>query len=63
MERLNITEAVKQASEDALPDELPTVFHRRNREDWLVTMRLDDWIRLHKEWAFNTMNEKFRYEK
>ena len=23
---------------------IPAVVHRRNREPWLITMRLDDWI-------------------
>lgn len=28
----------------------PAVFHRRNRGSWLVTMRLEDWINLYREW-------------
>ena len=28
----------------------PSVFHRRNRGSWLVTMRLEDWMALYKEW-------------
>ena len=31
-------------------DGLPTVFHRRNRTEWLVTMRLEDWIDLYGAW-------------
>ncbi len=49
VERLNILEAMKQAIRDALDGELPAVFHRRNREPWLVTMRLDDWIKLYQK--------------
>lgn len=51
VERLNIMEAMEQAvrdSEDFL-DGAPTVFHRRNRSPWLVTMRLDDWLTLYGE--------------
>ena len=50
VERLNISEAMRQAVSDAekFNDGLPTVFHRRNRQSWLVTMRLDDWIRLYR---------------
>lgn len=27
--------------------EVPTVWHRRNNKEWLVTMRLTDWIELY----------------
>lgn len=50
VEKLNIYDAISQAISDSRPDELPTVFHRKNRCDWLVTMRLDDWINLYREW-------------
>lgn len=48
-ERLNVYEAMAQSIRDAdrFRDGLPTVFHRRNRKPWLVTMRLDDWIKLY----------------
>lgn len=39
-ERLNVLEAVKQAVRDARPGTLPVVAHRRNREDWLLTVPL-----------------------
>ena len=48
VERLNVSEAMLQAINDAKGGELPTVFHRKNREGWLVTMRLDDWMELYK---------------
>lgn len=49
VERLNIPEAMAQAIRDSekFHDGAPTLFHRRNRQPWLVTMRLDDWIRLY----------------
>lgn len=49
VEKLNLLEAIKQAIRDAKNGELPAVFHRRNREMWLVTMTLDDWMELYKE--------------
>lgn len=49
VERLNIYEAVAQAKRDAREGEAPTVFHRKNNEKWLVTMELDEWIKLYKE--------------
>ena len=53
VEKLNLLEAIKQAIRDALSGELPAVFHRRNREPWLVTMTLGDWMELYKEARFN----------
>lgn len=49
VERLNIYEAMSQAKRDAREGEAPTVFHRKNNEKWLVTMELDEWIKLYKE--------------
>lgn len=48
VERLNVPEAMGQAVRDAerFQDGAPTVFHRRNRSGWLVTMRLQDWINI-----------------
>lgn len=48
-ERLNVPEAMKQAERDSerFKDGAPTVFHRRSREPWLVTMRLADWLALY----------------
>ena len=48
VERLNVPEAMKQAVRDALKfGGTPVLFHRRSREPWLVTMRLQDWIGLY----------------
>lgn len=52
VERLNIHEAMEQAKAESWKrkDGIPTVFHRRNRTEWLVTMRLEDWMDLYGEW-------------
>lgn len=51
VERLNVGEAMEQSIRDSerMQDGIPTLFHRRNRKPWLVTMRLSDWIQLYKE--------------
>lgn len=51
-EKLNIHEAMEQAKAEAIKrdDGRPTVFHRRNRTEWLVTMRLNDWVEIYKGW-------------
>jgi Holliday junction resolvase len=50
VERLNISDAMSQAISDAKMGNIPTVFHRKNHEEWLVTMRLSDWIEFYKEY-------------
>ena len=46
VERLNVPEAVKQAVRDAEGDALPVVAHRRNREQWLVTIPLESVLNI-----------------
>ncbi|MBR2310520.1 MAG: hypothetical protein IKA47_08330 [Oscillospiraceae bacterium] len=43
VERLNVSEAMKQAEADAA-GRVPIVAHRRNRHPWLVTLHLDDFL-------------------
>ena len=50
VERLNLDDAMLQAIRDRKADEYPAVFHRKNNREWLVTMKLDDWINLYREW-------------
>lgn len=57
VERLNIEDAMAQALKDSKLDEYPAVFHRKNNCKWLVTMRLDDWIELYREWEAGLKDE------
>lgn len=50
VERLDLVGAVDQAKRDAREGELPAVFHRRNRCEWFVTMPLDAWMEIYREW-------------
>lgn len=63
VEKLNIWEAMEQAVRDAwkFRDGAPTVFHRRNRKPWLVTMLLSDWLKLYKG-KFDNVVENDRRE-
>lgn len=61
VERLNIDEAIEQAVRDTKDDKFPTVFHRKNRKDWLVTMPLSNWIKLYNEY-YSSMKLKEREE-
>lgn len=49
VERLNVPEAVHQAVRDAAEGYYPVVAHRRNREEWLVTMPLTSVLSVLKE--------------
>lgn len=51
VEKLNVPQAMEQAVRDAekFHDGAPALFHRRNRQPWLVTMRLEDWVELYNE--------------
>ena len=56
VEKLNLYDAVSQAVSDSKEGELPAVFHRKNNCQWLVTMPLDLWMQIYKEW-FNECSE------
>lgn len=52
-EKIQIYDWMAQAvrdSEASGKGNLPTVFFRKNNAETLVTMRLDDWIQLYREW-------------
>ena len=51
VERLNIHAAMEQADSDRKEKEKPAVFHRKDRTDWLVTMKLEDFMELYEAWA------------
>lgn len=58
VEKLNIDDAMEQASDDMIAafhnegeeHKLPAVFHRRNGKKWKVTMYIDEWMMLYKEY-------------
>jgi hypothetical protein len=43
-ERLNLRQAFEQACRDARDGDTPAVVHRCNREPWMISMTLDDWL-------------------
>lgn len=50
VEHLNLYDAMAQAINDARDGEKPVVMHRKNRCKWLVTVGLDDFMELYREW-------------
>ena len=57
VERLNVPEAMQQAVRDSekFQDGMPALFHRRNRQPWLVTIRLEDFMRLYRSQSLSTL--------
>lgn len=51
-ENLGLPAAMRQAQRDAA-GKVPVVMHRRNREPWLCTMLLTDWLHLMDECVKN----------
>lgn len=49
-----MAQAVRDA--EKFHDGAPTVFHRRNREGWLVTMQLSDWLEIFKNQGVKKQN-------
>ena len=50
VEKLNIYDALSQSKGDAKEDEVPVVMHRKNNCEWLVTMTLEQWVEMYREW-------------
>ena len=53
VEKLNLMEAMNQAVRDSLASDrkaIPTVFHKKNYHELMVTMRFTDWIKLYNEY-------------
>ena len=51
--QVRIDKAMEQSVRDARYDEFPTVMHRKNGKQWLVTMSLIDWMELFQAWEKN----------
>lgn len=62
VEKLNIENAMNQAIRDSIASDresIPTVFHKRNYHELLVTMRFSDWIKIYNEY-YSSMKLKER---
>lgn len=42
--------AIEQARRDAKPEDMLTVMQKKDRCEWLVTMPLEDWIQIYREY-------------
>lgn len=50
VERLDLSSAIYQSRRDSKAGQIPAVFHRKNHSNWLVTMELEEWIKLYNEY-------------
>lgn len=61
-QKIQIYDWMAQAIHDSAENgkgNLPAVFFRKNNAETLVTMRLEDWIELYREWdSSNKLKEK-----
>ena len=51
VEHLNLYDAMSQSRHDSRENEIPVVMHRKNDCEWLVTLRLSDFMVLYSEWG------------
>lgn len=65
VEKLNIQKAMQQSIKDAerFKDGAPTLFHRKSRSPWFVTMLFTDWIKLYKRGNSPTLGNFRRGER
>lgn len=47
VEKLNLYDAMAQAVRDAKDGDIPAIFHRKNNKEWLVSLRLDDFMKMY----------------
>lgn len=50
VERLNLYDAMAQSKHDAKEGEIPVVMHKKNYCKILVTLELDDFMTIYREW-------------
>lgn len=47
VEKLNLDSAMEQAIRDAREGEIPAVFHKKNKREWYVTLRLKHFMKIY----------------
>lgn len=50
VEALNIDKAMEQAKRDARDVEVPVVMHRKDRQEWKVTIQLKHFMEMYQVW-------------
>ena len=50
VQRLNVLDAYDQSRRDARPGEIPVVMHKKDYTPFYVTLSLEDFLRLYRDW-------------
>lgn len=50
VQALNLDKAMEQSIRDAREGEIPTVVHRKDRQDWKITLSLEDFMPIYMAW-------------
>lgn len=50
VQKLNLDKAMEQSIRDARKGEIPVVVHRKDRQDWKITLALDDFMPMFQAW-------------
>ena len=60
-EKMELYKWMEQAKRDAAGSTLfPTVFHKKNNAEILVTMRMEDWFEIYREWEAGRLEAEQR---
>ena len=63
VQNLNLYDAMEQSKRDSKEGQSPAVFHRKNNKKWLVTMELEEWIKIYNEYySSNKLKEINQWE-
>ena len=57
VEKLNLYDAMAQSKHDAKEGEIPVVMHKKNNCKILVTLELDDFMEIYREWEIGGAEE------
>lgn len=60
-EKMKLYDWMAQAKSDANKNELPTVFHKKNNAEILVTMTFDDWMQIYREYEAGRQYERQKH--
>lgn len=52
VQKLNLDKAMEQSIRDARDGETPTVVHRKDRQEWKITLRLEDFMPFYLAWLW-----------
>ncbi len=50
VQKLNLDKAMEQSARDARESEIPVVIHRKDRQDWRITMTLEEFMPMYMAW-------------